>query len=60
MDPMLLAKSIAAGALFASPLALAYRWLKRHDRAAVANTWKVFVTLAAIIAARYYFLHLPP
>jgi hypothetical protein len=57
MDIRVLAQSIAAGVLFAGPLALAYRWFRRDRPEAASHAWKIFVALALIIAARFYFLN---
>jgi len=54
-----LAQSIAAGVLFAGPLAFAYRWFRRDRPESASQAWKIFFALALIIAGRFYFLNAP-
>ncbi len=54
-----LAQAVAAGVLFSGVVAGAYRWFRRKDPASRAQAWKVFATLAVLIAVRFYFLNVP-
>jgi hypothetical protein len=54
-----LALAIAAGVLFAGPVAWVYRRFRRKDPASLSQAWKIFATLALLIAVRFYFLNAP-
>ncbi len=54
-----LALAIAAGVLFAGPVAWIYRRFRRNDPASPSQAWKIFVVLALLIAVRFYFLNAP-
>jgi len=56
MDADVLVRSIAIGAAFGGVLAVVYWWFRRRDAKAVSQAWMVFITLAVLMAARFYFL----
>jgi hypothetical protein len=54
-----LIRSILIGVLFGGLVALPYAWFNRRRGGSSSNAWKVFVALAVLIAARFYFLNAP-
>jgi len=54
MDIFIFLRSLTIAVLFAAPLALLYRRLKRGDVHASANAWKIFAVLTGIIVVRLY------